>query len=131
MIVSGGVGIHAMRDPTRGGVASALNEIATASRAGIEITENAVPVPPPVVASCELFGLDPLHVANEGCLVAAVAAHVAEPVLAAMRSLSEGRHATRIGEVVAAHPGRVVMRTLVGGLRIVDMLVGEQLPRIC
>ncbi len=131
MVASGGPGIHAMRDPTRGGVASALNEIAAASRVGIEIAENAVPVPPMVAAACDLFGLDPLHVANEGCLVAIIAPDVADAVLATMRSLPEGRHATRLGEVVAAHPGRVVMRTLLGGTRIVDMLVGEQLPRIC
>ncbi|MDG6107296.1 hydrogenase expression/formation protein HypE [Dactylosporangium aurantiacum] len=123
--------IHVMRDPTRGGVASALNEIAAASRVGIEIDEAALPVPAPVAAACELLGLDPLHVANEGCLLAVVAADRAVAVLAAMRSAPDGRHAVRLGEVVDAHPGRVVMNTLMGGRRVVDMLVGEQLPRIC
>jgi hydrogenase expression/formation protein HypE len=124
-------GIHVMRDPTRGGVASALNEIAAASDVGIEIDEAAVPLPPPVAAACELLGLDPLHVANEGCLLAITTPEVADELLAVMRSRPEGRHATRLGDVVAAHPGRVLMRTFLGGARIVDMLVGEQLPRIC
>jgi hydrogenase expression/formation protein HypE len=123
--------IHVMRDPTRGGVASALNEIAVASQAGIEIDEAAVPVPAPVAAACELLGLDPLHVANEGCLVAVVAPAAAEPLLATMRSSPEGPCAVRLGEVVGDHPGRVVMNTVMGGRRVVDMLVGEQLPRIC
>nr|WP_305039699.1 hydrogenase expression/formation protein HypE [Frankia sp. CiP3] len=131
MVVGGGAGLRAMRDPTRGGVASALNEIAAASGAGIEIEEQAVPIPAAVAAACEVLGLDPLHVANEGCLVAVLAPEAADAVLAAMRALPEGRHAARLGTVVAAHPGRVVMRTLLGGTRIVDMLVGEQLPRIC
>ncbi|MEU7875385.1 hydrogenase expression/formation protein HypE [Dactylosporangium sp. NPDC049140] len=131
MVAEAGPAIHVMRDPTRGGVASALNELAAASRVGIEIDEAAVPVPAPVAAACELLGLDPLHVANEGCLVAVVAPGSAEALLAAMRSAPDGRCAVRLGEVVGEHPGRVVMNTLMGGRRVVDMLVGEQLPRIC
>jgi hydrogenase expression/formation protein HypE len=131
MLAVAGPDIHVMRDPTRGGLASALNEIATASKAGIEIDEQAVPVPPTVAAACEMLGLDPLHVANEGCLVAFAAPETAETLLATMRSRPEGAGAVRLGVVVAEHPGRVVMNTLVGGRRIVDMLVGEQLPRIC
>jgi hydrogenase expression/formation protein HypE len=131
MVGKAGGGIHVMRDPTRGGVASALGEIAAASGAGIEVDEAAVPVPPQVAAACDLLGLDPLHVANEGCLVAVTAPDVADEVLAVMRSRPEGRHATRLGDVVTDHPGRVVMRTLLGSTRVVDMLVGEQLPRIC
>ncbi|MEU7872098.1 hydrogenase expression/formation protein HypE [Dactylosporangium sp. NPDC049140] len=131
MLDAAGPALHAMRDPTRGGLASALNEIAGASRVGIEIDEGAVPVVPSVAAACDLLGLDPLHVASEGCLVALAAAETAEPLVAAMRSTGEGQGAVRLGRVVAEHPGRVVMRTLTGGRRIVDMLVGEQLPRIC
>ena len=120
-----------MRDPTRGGVASALNEIAAASTVGIEIDELVLPVPATVAAACEVLGLDPLHVANEGCLIAIVAADAADGLLTAMRSQPEGTNAVRLGEVVATNPGRVLMRTLMGGTRIVDMLVGEQVPRIC
>jgi len=123
--------VHVLRDPTRGGLASALNEIALASGVGIELEEARIPVPGPVEAACELLGLDPLHVANEGCLVAIVAPHAADDLLAAMRATPEGCGAVRIGEVIAARPGRVTLRTLVGSQRIVDMLVGEQLPRIC
>jgi len=131
MVDTAGGALHAMRDPTRGGLASALNEIAQASRVGIVLEEPAIPVPPPVAAACELLGLDPLHVANEGCLVAAVSAGMADELLDAMRSMPEGASAVRFGEVVDDTLGRVWMRTLVGSRRIVDMLVGEQLPRIC
>jgi hydrogenase expression/formation protein HypE len=123
--------VHVLRDPTRGGLSSALNEIAGASGVGMVLDEPAIPIPGPVRAACELLGLDPLHVANEGKLVAIVPAASAEAVLAAMRALPEGAEAARIGAVVADHPGMVTMRTLVGSERIVDMLVGEQLPRIC
>jgi len=123
--------VHVLRDPTRGGLSSALNEIASASRVGMVLDEPAIPVPGPVRAACELLGLDPLHVANEGKLVAIVPAASADAVLAAMRVVPEGAGAVRIGEVVADHPGMVTMRTMVGSERIVDMLVGEQLPRIC
>ncbi|ABW12802.1 hydrogenase expression/formation protein HypE [Parafrankia sp. EAN1pec] len=131
MVERRGGDIHVMRDPTRGGVASALNEIAAASGVGVEIDETALPVPPLVAAACDLLGLDPLHVANEGCLIAVVAPEAADEILAVMRSRPESRHATCLGDVVAGHPGRVVMRTLLGSTRLVDMLVGEQLPRIC
>lgn len=123
--------VHVLRDPTRGGLASALNEIAVASGVGMTLDETAIPVPDPVRAACEMLGLDPLHVANEGVCVAIVPAGSADAVVAAMRSLPEGADARRIGSVVADHPGMVTIRTLVGSERIVDMLVGEQLPRIC
>ena len=131
MVRAGGMDVHALRDPTRGGIASALNEIAAASQVGIEIDEHALPVPEPVRAACEILGLDPVHVANEGCLVAFVAPQRADAVLAAMRAEAEGAGAVRIGSVQAADHGRVVVRTAVGSRRILDMLVGEQLPRIC
>jgi hydrogenase expression/formation protein HypE len=123
--------VHVLRDPTRGGLASALNEIAAASRVGVELREERIPIPGPVRAACEMLGLDPLHVANEGKLVAIVPAPAAEAVLAAMRALPEGAEAVEIGRVVADHPAMVTVRTIVGSQRIVDMLVGEQLPRIC
>jgi hydrogenase expression/formation protein HypE len=123
--------IHVLRDPTRGGLSSALNEIAASSGVGMVLDEPAIPIPGPVRAACELLGLDPLHVANEGKLVAIVPAASADAVLAAMRATPQGADAARIGEVVADHPGMVTMRTIVGSERIVDMLVGEQLPRIC
>ncbi len=131
MVEAGGDGVHVLRDPTRGGLASALNELASASGVGVEIEAAAVPVPAPVAAACELLGLDVMHVANEGCLVAFVAPEVADWVLAAMRARPEGAGAVAIGTVVAGPAGRVTARTLVGSHRIVDMLVGEQLPRIC
>lgn len=124
-------GVHVLRDPTRGGLASALNEIAATSGVGIVLDEPAIPIPGAVRAACEFLGLDPLHVANEGKLVAIVPATSAEAVLAAMRAVPEGGGASIVGRVVAGHPGMVTMRTLVGSERIVDMLVGEQLPRIC
>lgn len=124
-------GIKVLRDPTRGGLASALNEIAEASGVGMVIDDSAVPIPDPVRGACEMLGLDPYHVANEGKLVAVVPAETADAVLEAMQALPEGDGATRIGTVVAEHPGMVTARTLVGSERIVDMLVGEQLPRIC
>jgi hydrogenase expression/formation protein HypE len=123
--------VRVLRDPTRGGLSSALNEIAQASRVGMVLDEPAIPIPGPVRAACEFLGLDPLHVANEGKLVAIVPSASADAVLAAMRATPEGALAARIGEVVADHPGMVTMRTIVGSERIVDMLVGEQLPRIC
>ena len=123
--------VRVLRDPTRGGLSSALNEIAAASRVGMVLEEPAIPIPGPVRAACELLGLDPLHVANEGKLVAIVPAASADLVLGAMRALPEGAEAARIGSVVADHSGMVTIRTIVGSERIVDMLVGEQLPRIC
>ncbi|WP_406419670.1 hydrogenase expression/formation protein HypE [Streptomyces sp. NBC_01614] len=127
-----GADVHVLRDPTRGGLAASLNEIARDSSVAVEIEESAVPVPEPVASACDLLGLDPLVVANEGCLVAFVAADAAEAVLRAMRSVGEGAGAVRIGEVLPVGPaGRVTLRTLVGARRIVDMPLGEQLPRIC
>jgi hydrogenase expression/formation protein HypE len=123
--------LSAARDATRGGVASALNELAAAAGVGIEIDEARLPLHPEVRGLCEVLGLDPLYLANEGTLVAFVPKEQAEAALAAMRALPEGRGATIIGSVSSRDPGRVFMRTAFGGLRLVDMLVGEQLPRIC
>jgi len=123
--------VRVLRDPTRGGLSSALNEVAEASAVGMVLDEAAIPIPEPVRAACEMLGLDPLHVANEGKLIAVVPAASADAVVAAMRAVPQGAGAVRIGEVVAEHPGMVTVRTIVGSERIVDMLVGEQLPRIC
>lgn len=123
--------IRCMRDPTRGGVSSALHEIAAAAGVGITLDEAAVPVKPQVRGACEILGLDPLYVANEGKLLAIAPADRAEHLLAAMRAHPRGRDAAVIGAVTSAHPGMVVMRSLVGGTRVVTMLAGEQLPRIC
>lgn len=131
MLDVGGADVHALRDPTRGGLASALNELAASSGVQIVVDEAVLPVPRVVAAACEILGLDPLHVANEGCCVAFVAPGSADAVLAAMHACPEGAGAVRIGTVAAEHPGRVTMRTLIGAHRIVDMLIGEQLPRIC
>jgi hydrogenase expression/formation protein HypE len=123
--------IHALRDPTRGGLATTLNEIALASEVCVEISEDLIPVREEVKGACEILGLDPLYVANEGKLVAVVAGEVADAVVARMRGHEYGRDACVIGEVKAEPQGIVAMRTGFGGTRIVDMLVGEQLPRIC
>jgi hydrogenase expression/formation protein HypE len=124
-------GIRCMRDPTRGGVSSALNEIAAAARVGMRLTQVAIPIRPEVHAACEMLGLDPLYVANEGKLIAIVPSEDAEHALDVMRQHTLGRDAAMIGEVVADHPEMVLMRSLVGGERVVTMLAGEQLPRIC
>jgi hydrogenase expression/formation protein HypE len=123
--------VHVLRDPTRGGLASALNEIAASSGVGVVLDEPAIPIPGPVRAACEMLGFDPFHVANEGVCVAIVRAGSEEAALAAIRSVPEGAEAALIGRVVADHPGMVTIRTLVGSERVVDMLIGEQLPRIC
>ncbi len=123
--------IHALRDPTRGGLGTSLCEMASASRVGVEIEGRAIPVRDEVRAACELLGLDPLFVANEGKLVAFVRADDAEAVLAAMRRRPEGRDAAIIGTAVEAHAGMVLLRTEIGGTRVVDLPFGEQLPRIC
>lgn len=123
--------IRALRDPTRGGAATSLNEIATAANLGIELKEEAIPVRPAVAAACEILGLDPLQVANEGKLLAIVPSDMADAVLAAMRSHEHGRDAVAIGRVIARHPRMVSMRTAIGATRIVPMPLGEQLPRIC
>jgi hydrogenase expression/formation protein HypE len=123
--------IRLMRDPTRGGLASCLAEMAESSRRGIAIESEAVPIAPAVAAACEMLGLDPWLVANEGKLVAIVPAEAAQAVLAAMQTHPRGRDAVIIGRVVEDHPGRVAVRTAIGGRRIVPMPVGELLPRIC
>src|SRR4051812_20736388 len=130
MLDTGG-DVHVLRDPTRGGVAAALNEIARTAGVGVDLVERQLPVPAPVADACALLGLDPLYVANEGILVAFVPPEDAEPVLAAMRRTPEGAGACAIGTVVAEHPGMVVARTGLGGTRVVDLPAGEQLPRIC
>ncbi len=124
-------GIHVLRDPTRGGLGTALNEIAEKSGVGIRIHEERIPVKPEVAALCELLGFDPLYLANEGKLIAFTAPEDAAAVLQAVRSSPYGRDAAVIGECLADRPGRVFMQTRIGGTRIVDMLTGEQLPRIC
>ena len=129
--VNGECPVHAMRDPTRGGVATTLNEIATRSGVGMLLSENSIPVRETVRGACELLGLDPLYVANEGKLVAVVAADAADAVLQRMRRHPLGAESSIVGEVVSEHPGMVRMKTGVGGTRILDVMFGEQLPRIC
>lgn len=124
-------GMRCLRDATRGGVATVLNEFALASETAIEIDEAATPLREEVRGFCDILGLDPLYLANEGKLVAIVPAEQAEAALAALRRDQRGREAAAIGRVADGEPGRVTMRTAFGGSRIVDMLVGEQLPRIC
>jgi hydrogenase expression/formation protein HypE len=123
--------IHCLRDPTRGGVATTLCELAQQSHVGIEIDEGALPIPDSVRAACDLLGLDPLYVANEGKLIAVVAEEAAESLIMVMRRHELGRDAAIIGRVGTVHPSRVVLRTRLGTHRIVDMLTGAQLPRIC
>jgi hydrogenase expression/formation protein HypE len=126
-----GADVHVLRDPTRGGVASALNEIATTSHVGVVLEEDALLIPGPVAAACEMLGLDPLYVANEGVMLAILPERLVDTALQALRSHPLGASAARIGRVVAEHPRMVVMRTAMGGTRVVDMLPGDQLPRIC
>ncbi|MFQ5350845.1 MAG: hydrogenase expression/formation protein HypE [Thermoanaerobaculia bacterium] len=126
-----GKGVHVLRDPTRGGVASALNEIAGSAGVGIRLAEAAIPLAEQVRGACEILGFDPLYVANEGKCLAIVGPEVATRALALMRDDPLGSAAAIIGEVVADDPGRVVLRSRIGGERVVDMLSGEQLPRIC
>jgi hydrogenase expression/formation protein HypE len=123
--------IHVLRDPTRGGVASSLNEIAGQSRVGIMIDETKVPVKSDVHSACELLGLDPIYVANEGKLIAIVAAHAADAVLECMRAHPLGAEARIIGTVTEKHPGMLFAKTGIGGTRVIPMQIGEQLPRIC
>jgi hydrogenase expression/formation protein HypE len=108
-----------------------LNEIAAASQVGVLLDDRALPVPDPVAAACELLGLDPLYVANEGIFVAFVPQHLADRTVAELRQHPLGRHACVIGHTVAEHPGMVALRTALGGTRVVDLLPGDQLPRIC
>ena len=123
--------VHVLRDPTRGGLGASLCEIAATAQVGIEYSESAVPVPDAVAAACSFLGLDPMHVANEGRLVAIVAAADVDAVLGAMTAHEEGSGACVIGVVTAEHPGLVVAKTAFGSLRVVDLPMGEQLPRIC
>lgn len=131
MLLAAAPHTHCLRDPTRGGLSAALNELSTASEVGIEIEETAVPVRPAVAAACEMLGFDPLTVANEGKLIAFVPLDEAEPALEALQAHPLGREAARIGVVTEEHPGMVLGRTPIGGRRVVDMPLGELLPRIC
>lgn len=123
--------VHVLRDPTRGGLGTTLNEIATQSQVGIYIDEASLPVRPAVAAACEMLGFDPLYIANEGKLVAIVARQDADQVLEAMRRTKYGEDAVQIGEILPAPPGRVLLRSRIGGMRMVERLSGELLPRIC
>ena len=123
--------IHVLRDPTRGGVATALNEIARQSQVGIRLSEEDIPISKSVTASCEILGLDPLYVANEGKCLVMVSQGDCEKVLKAMKNNKYGRNARIIGRVSQENPGKVFMKTRIGGTRILSMLTGEQLPRIC
>jgi hydrogenase expression/formation protein HypE len=123
--------IHCLRDATRGGLAAVLNELAGSSKVGIEFDERKVPLRPEVDAACEMLGLDPFYVANEGKLVAIVPDEAAEQILAAMHQHEYGKEAAIIGKVVKSHPGLVTARTSIGGMRVVDVPAGELLPRIC
>ena len=123
--------IHVLRDPTRGGLATTLNEIAVQSGVGIRLDEQRIPVQPAVSAACEMLGFDPLYIANEGKLVAVVAQEDAEAVLKLMRETRYGEGAVVAGEVIAEPPGRVLLKTPLGSTRVVDVLAGEMLPRIC
>ncbi|MBT8204716.1 MAG: hydrogenase expression/formation protein HypE [Eudoraea sp.] len=123
--------IHMLRDPTRGGLASVLSEIATDINLGITLTEAALPVEKQVAAACEILGLDPLYVANEGLFVTIVDATIADEVLNLMKADEKGKHAVAIGEITSEHPGKVVLHSGIGGKRIVSPMIGEQLPRIC
>ena len=131
VLASLGAHVHVLRDPTRGGVATTLNEIAATASCGIVLDERALPVREEVAGACEILGLDPLYVANEGVCLALLARETADEALAILRGHPLGREATIIGEVVADHPGAVWLKTRIGGTRIVDVLTGEQLPRIC
>ena len=130
-MLAAGPDLHVLRDPTRGGVAGVLGEIATRARVGIEIEETAIPVREEVRGACEILGFDPLYVANEGKLVAVVPKEAANAVLAAMRDDPHGRAAVRIGRITDDHPGLVVLRTAIGGSRVLERAYGELLPRIC
>ncbi|MGI8772881.1 MAG: hydrogenase expression/formation protein HypE [Acidobacteriaceae bacterium] len=123
--------LHCLRDPTRGGAATTLNEIAKRAGVGMTLREQSIPVRETVKGACEVLGLDPLYVANEGKLLAIVVPEMAEAVLQQMRKHTLGQHAAIIGEVVADHPGMVLMKTEIGGTRVLDVMFGEQLPRIC
>lgn len=123
--------IHLLRDPTRGGVATVLNEIARDSNYGIDIIQNKIPVDNQVDAACELLGLDPLYVANEGIFISVISAEIAEPFEKQIKNNNHCKNASIIGEIVENHPKQVVLSSSIGGKRVINMLVGEQLPRIC
>jgi hydrogenase expression/formation protein HypE len=123
--------IHFLRDPTRGGVATVLNEIAQDSHTGITIWQSKLPIAEDVNSACEILGLDPLYVANEGVFIAIVAEAIAADFVAALQQLQFGGNAEVIGEVTAQHPRQVILKSNIGGSRVVSMLPGEQLPRIC
>ncbi len=131
MLAAASEGIHTMRDPTRGGVATSLNEIASQSHVGITIDESVLPIRDEVYSACDMLGLDPLYVANEGKLIAICAPEMAADTLAAMRGHRLGKDAAIVGQVSDDKPGRVVMRTRMGTTRLIQMLAGELLPRIC
>jgi hydrogenase expression/formation protein HypE len=131
LLDAAGADVHVLRDPTRGGVATTLNEIASSAGVGIELFETAIPIAEEVRGACEILGFDPLYVANEGKCLVIVAPEAADRALEALRAHPLGRAAARIGTVVAEHPGRVVLESRVGGRRVVDVLLGDQLPRIC
>jgi len=131
MLEAGAGKIHCLRDPTRGGVATTLNEIAVRSKVGMNLVEQSVPVRDSVRGACEILGLDPLYVANEGKLLAVVARDAAEDILEHMRRHPLGAAAAVIGEIVSDHAGMVLMKTAIGGTRVLDVMFGEQLPRIC
>ncbi len=126
-----GADIHLLRDPTRGGVATVLSEIARDRKLGVDIHQRYFPIAEEVSGACELLGLDPLYVANEGTFIAVVAADIADSFVANLKMLDKGKNAAIIGEVVKTHPRQVVLTSQIGGKRVVNMLVGEQLPRIC
>lgn len=130
-LVAAGIELHVLRDPTRGGLATTLNEIAVQSKQGILLEEASLPIQPAVAAACEMLGFDPLYIANEGKLLAIVTAGDAEQALQVLRSHPYGRQATRIGKVIGEAPGRVLLHTTIGATRVVDVLSGELLPRIC
>ncbi len=123
--------IHLLRDPTRGGVATVLNEIAKQANKGIDIYQNKLPIDEQVEGACEILGLDPLYVANEGLFIAVVDKNIADQLLYKLKYMQHGKNAAIIGEVVDSHAGQVLMSSTVGGRRVINMLVGEQLPRIC
>jgi len=131
VIFATGREVHVLRDPTRGGLTSALVEIAQSAGVGMLLHEVSIPISEEVKGACEILGLDPLYVANEGKLVAVVPPEAADEILSAVRNHPLGGHAAIIGEVTSDHPGFVLMKTRIGGSRVVDMLSGEQLPRIC
>ena len=126
-----GEAIHLFRDPTRGGLSSTLNEIARDTKTGILLQDSSIPIDNQVKGACEILGLDPLYTANEGVFIAVVATAKAEAIVTKMQSFDNCKHATIIGEVIENHPGKVVITNTMGGKRVVNMQVGEQLPRIC